>query len=372
MTLWMPPSDHRDRSSVRRVRVSPDPSRKRHADPLGSPRGGRAHLAHLAHVDAMRVLTCVSVLVVHVVANTNPFDSVSANAVAMVLHYSREVFFVVSALVLVYAYRPRLRPDGSMADAGRIRRRRLESVALPYLVWGSCYAVVGLVAFMPPVQSLGEVPLILVKAVVNGTAWYHLYFLVVSIQFGLVLPWFLRMLHATRGRHGRLLAVSAVVQVATWTVYHHGLLPGGWMRPLTGEASLLAYQFWLVAGGVVAFNIDRFHRWVVTHPRTVLASVLVGAVAAEAVFALQVALGMFPERAADAATGDGRVGGGGAAGPVPAGGGADGRPVGPVDPSRVAERCSDVIRCLPGSFRPCWPCCWRWSASRMPGRCRQR
>ncbi len=54
-----------------------------------------------------------------------------------------------------------------------------------------------------------------------GTAWYHLYFLLVSMQIYLVFPLILWLVRKTAGHHGVLLAISAVIQLAltSWLMY---------------------------------------------------------------------------------------------------------------------------------------------------------
>ena len=64
-----------------------------------------ARPVRLAQIDVMRLLICASVVATHVVGNANPINSVAPNAVTNLLHYTRQAFFFISALVLVHAYR---------------------------------------------------------------------------------------------------------------------------------------------------------------------------------------------------------------------------------------------------------------------------
>src|SRR2546421_12800717 len=75
-----------------------------------------ARPARLPQIDVMRLLICVSVVVLHVVGNANAQTSVSANAVVNLFHYTRQAFFFISALVLVHASR---RGPGQLRRRGR-------------------------------------------------------------------------------------------------------------------------------------------------------------------------------------------------------------------------------------------------------------
>ncbi len=245
----------------------------------------------------MRVITSTSVLAVHVVANVSPMYSVPANGVAALLHYSRQVFFFVSALVLVHTYYPRLRPDGSLPAAGTVRRRRVAVIGVPYLVWGTVYTLIGL-ATAYSADALSRLPRTLGVGLLTGTAGYHTYFLLVSLEFTVVLPLLLRLLRATEGRHGRVLLVSALIQIATLACYHYVYLPDHGWRAVAGESSLLAYQFWLVAGGVLALHLEEFHAWARRWRGWVLATGAATAIAVEVVYAVGLAAGRDAQDAA--------------------------------------------------------------------------
>jgi peptidoglycan/LPS O-acetylase OafA/YrhL len=231
-------------------------------------------------IDALRVLSCFSVITVHAVGGPFPVDSIGLGETNFLLHYSREVFFFVSALVLVRTYYPRLGPNGRLSDEQGFRRRRLRVIGVPYLWWTTLYLALTIFharASEPLGQTVDDLPLRWLILVVTGNASYHMYFLLVTLQFGVLFPLVLRLLRRTRGRHGRVLAASAVLQLATLACYHWVLLPGDGWRGLFGDASLLAYQLWLVAGAIAGLHLERWHRWVVEHRPLVLGAVPVAA-----------------------------------------------------------------------------------------------
>lgn len=215
-------------------------------------------------IDALRVLSCLSVIAVHAIGAPYPIDSVGLGQASLVLHYSREIFFFVSALVLVRTYFPRLGPDGRLPDESAFRRRRFRLVGVPYLWWTTIYFAVSIYhtrATEPFGPLLKDLPLRWLYLVVTGNGSYHMYFLLVTLQFAAVFPGFLWLLRRTAGRHGWLLLGSGVLQVATLAAYHWWLLPDDGWRGLLGDASLLCYQFWLVLGGVAALHLDLWHSW---------------------------------------------------------------------------------------------------------------
>src|SRR5262249_27821974 len=143
--------------------------------------------------------------------------------VLMLLHFTREAFFALTAFVLVYRYRDRLR-------IVPFWRRRFLLVGVPYVIWSAIYTGLGLITTpLPPTAALIQLGCNLI----TGAACYHLYFLVVTMQFYLLFPLFLWLLRVTRGWHGWLLALGAVLQVAIDTGLH-GAHPSGIAAKLLG------------------------------------------------------------------------------------------------------------------------------------------
>jgi peptidoglycan/LPS O-acetylase OafA/YrhL len=122
-----------------------------------------------------------------------------------------------------------------------------------------------------------------------------MYFLLVSVEFAVVFPLYLRLLRATRGHHGLLLLGSGAVAVATMALFHYLYQPDGWWRPIVGESSLAAYQFWVIAGGVAALHLAEFHAWLVRHRALVWGSFVAICAVSTTIFFANVVDGEPPE-----------------------------------------------------------------------------
>jgi peptidoglycan/LPS O-acetylase OafA/YrhL len=242
----------------------------------------------------MRLLICASVVATHVVTNANPLQSVAPNAVVNLLHYTRQAFFFISALVLVYVSLGDLGPDGRVRTVPGQLRRRVSVLGVPYLVWSTAYMLLGL-ATAYSWWAVQRLPGLWFSGLLQGTDGYHMYFLLVSVEFALIFPVFLRLLQVTRRHHGWLLIGSGVLELATMALFHYVYQPEGWWRAIAGESSLTAYQFWLIAGGVAAMHFTEFHAWLVNHWRLVVFALLGTAVVATAMLFADVSDGETPE-----------------------------------------------------------------------------
>jgi peptidoglycan/LPS O-acetylase OafA/YrhL len=207
----------------------------------GEPAAGKA--AHLHSVDLVRVLTVSLVISVHTISQLPGGTGLTNGALLTVMHVSREVFFLLTAFVLGYSYRTRA-PKSWPA----FWRRRYWLIGVPYLAWSLIYFLA---------LGNGWAPARFAHEVLTGTAQYHLYFLLVSMQLYLVFPLLRWMLRATAGRHGRLLAAAVVYQVLVYAV-------------TDVNALLLSYLGFVVAGGIAAFHADEFFALTRRHLRAVL------------------------------------------------------------------------------------------------------
>jgi peptidoglycan/LPS O-acetylase OafA/YrhL len=250
----------------------------------------RTRRPHLDAVDVVRVAMIAGVIAVHVVAyTTNPEDLVVGAANAL-LHVNREVFFFLTAFVLCYTYASR--HGWSLTS---FWRKRYLFVGVPYLAWTLVYFL----ADGGPYHPWSAPARRLLGDVLAGTARYHLYFLLVTMEIYALFPLLLWLLAATRRHHGLLLAASLAVQTAFTATLHYarnaaphapGLL-GAWMRH--PDPVVFSYQLYLVAGGIAALHLEELTEWVRTHRGLVRLLVAGGLAAGLASYVLDhVAAGM--------------------------------------------------------------------------------
>jgi peptidoglycan/LPS O-acetylase OafA/YrhL len=209
--------------------------------------------AHLYYVDMVRVLTVALVISVHVLALEPIPTTLATGALLTVMHVSREVFFLLTAFVLTYGYRSR-----SSVRWPSFWRKRYLFVAVPYVVW----TVVYFFADQPRLDPAGPALRLFTHELLIGTARYHLYFLLVSMQIYLVFPLLRQLLRMTGKHHRALLVVSAVYQLAFYLAVQQGWSLGplsGWLR--TPDALLPSYLGFIVAGAVAAWHTEALVRW---------------------------------------------------------------------------------------------------------------
>ncbi|GAB17183.1 hypothetical protein GOEFS_021_00100 [Gordonia effusa NBRC 100432] len=222
---------------------------------------------HLYQLDLVRLVTFAAVILDHVMLGVIPLTNVAAGGIEIFLRYSRYSFFALTGFVLGYQYRNR------DLDAVTFWRRRFKLIGIPYVAWTlfywvySRYRVGGWDNVWNTIDS-GEHLIVTAKSLAydlaTGNAWYHLYFLFVSMQIYLVFPAVLWVLKRTWGYHRYLLLVSGAF---------HAVLLFGMLRPPLGVlqhgpqgeiwshllVTILPYQFFVLSGCVAALHFEAFH-----------------------------------------------------------------------------------------------------------------
>lgn len=239
---------------------------------------------HLYEVDVLRILTFACVIGVHTTSHTAASDDVGLNALLALLHFTRLVFFSLTAFVLVYSYTVRPRPMAQFWP------KRFLLVGVPYLAWSFVY--VGSSWLLSSTRR-GDVPDLVrtfAEGIVTGTSWYHLYFLLVTMQVYLLLPVIVWLVRKTRGHHVTTLVVALVVQLVVFAGYKYFPASDAWLHGYQKQF-FFSYVFFIVSGAIAADHADAFLRFIRVHRRAVLwAFAGVGGLTL-GVWALQVALG---------------------------------------------------------------------------------
>ncbi|GAB3461104.1 acyltransferase [Actinophytocola sediminis] len=242
----------------------------------------------------MRVVTFACVVLVHTVGTVVFLTTVPGGGLAYLMHYTRYAFVAITGFVLFLGYYRR--------DEGILPfyRRRFGLVVLPYLLWSGVYLSL-IVATTEWRGVLGTAKWV-VENVVYGSSWFHLYFLLISMQIYLLFPVLRWVVRRTEGHHGKLFAGAWVVQLGymalvTWVP----ALPGwfGWMLWGRSFTLLPMYIGFAVIGALAAVHYERMHAWVLAHLRLLAMIAAAGLAATGVIFYVRVyELGTPPQAAA--------------------------------------------------------------------------
>lgn len=227
---------------------------------------------HIYEIDPLRAFTALSVVGVHVLTNTTFLNQTEAGiqiqyAFAVALHYTREVFIFITAFALTYVY------FGRSFSLKQFWLKRGLGVVFPYVIWSLIYVW----ADHPGIswgdflhQSLIDLP--------TGQASYQLYYILLSIEFYMLLPLFLLFIQYCKRHPWIVLSISGALQLAMFFADFH-LLQSAQGGPKTGfwhfvakyqDSFILTYQFYCILGGYVALYFQQVRSFLLSHGKLIL------------------------------------------------------------------------------------------------------
>jgi peptidoglycan/LPS O-acetylase OafA/YrhL len=225
---------------------------------------------HIIAFDMIRLIIMVFVVGVHTLAWGGGQVTLVLGAVSTVFHTSRELFLLLTALVLTYNYghRPRLKTL-------TFWRRRYWLVVPAYVTWSAIY-------YAADGNSRGAFPSAFLHDLLTAGARYHLYFLLVSMQIYLLFPVLRWVLKKTEGYHWWLFGAAVAYQF--WLTcalhYHLGRPAHGPLAEFLNAAGqgywVDTYVLYVIAGAIAGWHFDQIcaftRRYLGTIPRIALAA----------------------------------------------------------------------------------------------------
>jgi len=256
-----------------------------------APRASRARGPHVVAFDLIRLVIMAFVVGVHTLAFGGGQVTVALGAVTTIFHTSRELFFLLTALVLTYNYGHR-----GQVHWLRFWRRRYWLVVPAYVAWSLIYY-----AFDGP--GRGPFPAAFWQDLLHAGARYHMYFLLVTMQVYLLFPVLRWMLRTTAGHHVALFAAACVYQLALTAALQHHLVRTGplalWLNGAGSGVWLDSYVLYVVAGALAGWHFEQICAFTRRHAsaRSVSLVAGIGVVAGLGAYFAEIYLGASPAAA---------------------------------------------------------------------------
>ncbi len=122
--------------------------------------------------------------------------------------FSVPLFIFISGLVLTYRY------TGETIVYTDFLKRRFDKILIPYLAWSGIYLI-----YRYLYKSETFSPFAIAKKFLIGSAYFHLYYVFLILQFYLLFPHLLKIVQRFKGRELTLLTVAITVNLAFIAVY---------------------------------------------------------------------------------------------------------------------------------------------------------
>lgn len=214
----------------------------------------------IEEADYMKGVAILAVILIHVTAfSMRSFHQLTDGGVFFAINqlgrFCVPVFFMISGLFLFYRYY-----DNEPFPVKSFFKKRTMYILIPYLIWSVIYLIYGKMVHPETVPGPGIKS---IEAIFTGGAYYHLYFLVVMVQFYVLLP---VLIWAFRKFGGiTVVAFSLLVNVIAgsmtwWEVVDK--LP--WLASYNQNAMYYfpVWLFYFCLGGWIGQHADQVYQYV--------------------------------------------------------------------------------------------------------------
>jgi peptidoglycan/LPS O-acetylase OafA/YrhL len=217
---------------------------------------------HVVAFDLIRLIIMAFVVGVHTLAFGGGQVTLVLGAVTTVFHTSRELFFLLTALVLSYNY-----GLGDKVGWLRFWRRRYWLVVPAYVTWSLIYYAAD--GHWP--GTLPAAAAAFGRDLLTAGARYHLYFLLVTMQVYLLFPVLRWVLRKTAGQHRALfIAVCAYQLALTAALRYHWFSAGllaDWLRGAGSGIWAESYLLYIVGGAIAGWHFEELCAFTREHAR---------------------------------------------------------------------------------------------------------
>lgn len=245
---------------------------------------------HVEEVDYLRVFGLISIVVIHslgfllLLSETDSSSEIFQRLAVNLLRYGRFVFMFVTGLVLFYNYKDR------ELNVRRFYKRRLKNLVVPYAIWTAIYLYIKYRTSIDWTR-LASFAAVWWQNLLSGNAFYHLYYIVVTIQFYFFFPFLILVF---KPRRPRLWAGTILVSgLFLCAVYHYifeirgaelaGLAAGtpwagfaGWVMKYK-DRLLFSYLPFYLLGGLAGIYLEEFRKWLAERRRLIFVGLLLSA-----------------------------------------------------------------------------------------------
>jgi surface polysaccharide O-acyltransferase-like enzyme len=221
----------------------------------------------IMELEVVRGISFIAIIMQHVLAcflyrpDLSVATALTSWSLLTLSRFGVPVFVFLTGFVLMVTYRDQ------KIDYLHFLKKRGKLILIPYILWSLFYTFyTGIISGKPFVLDLNIIKSFLLSLLL-GDAMYHLWYLVMIIQFYLLFPAFKKLIE--KFGHEKfwkffLLATFCYQTIALWL--YHSIIPNimnhtsnGFIQQiiLNRDKNFLFWMFYFILGGVIAMNLEQ-------------------------------------------------------------------------------------------------------------------
>ncbi len=230
----------------------------------------------------IRAIAAFGIFTIHATGGFALFSEFNSNAMHLGIflnqffRFGTPVFMMVSGFVLFYNYRI---PEEF--EPARFYKKKFKFLIIPYILWSIGYILFSNYMYNFTIDF--NRPLELVKNILLGNTFSHLYFIFLIVQFYIIFPILIRYL--SKGMINKPLKVFAYIGVLQAAILTYEFY---FRKPTTIKMinfintyywkSFLGWFFYFILGGIIAYNYEKVVEFIDKRIKLVISAYIVSLV----------------------------------------------------------------------------------------------
>ena len=203
---------------------------------------------YLNNLDYLKGLAIIGVVAIHTIGTEYPLNNdfiytMYINTIQLSA-FSVPFFLFISGLVLTYNY------GDIKINYKQFIMKRLLVILIPYIIWSCLYIVYNMVEIG---KTFDISPIAIIRKLITGNAEFHLYFIILIIQFYLIFPFILKYILKFKKYHTYLLLSIFIFNLLIVSAYYYQF---DYLSEKILKKVFIFWLFYFVFGMVIGYNID--------------------------------------------------------------------------------------------------------------------
>ncbi|WP_077369495.1 acyltransferase [Anaerosalibacter sp. Marseille-P3206] len=229
----------------------------------------------------IRAIAALGILIIHATGSFAVSSEYGSKAMYLGIflnqffRFGSPIFMMVSGLVLFYNYR-----SLDEFDSKKFYKKKFKFIFLPYVLWSTIYFLYSHYISKVPLKGQGKV---LLRGILLGESYSHLYFIFLIFQFYILVPLILKyLIEPMKEKPLKVFIIFTIIQgaILIYQYYFKNYNATGFIRLFNKYywKTVFGWFAYFITGGIIGLHYKKIVNYIEEHIRGILLGYIIVAI----------------------------------------------------------------------------------------------